>query len=72
VFRRNGEYLLFQYLKERCEKLGLKFIQGTYIPSKKNKIVADFYKSLHFTLKEEKEDGSTIWQYNLKEMENIT
>ena len=71
VFRRNGEYLLFQYLKKRAIELGLKFIKGKFIPSKKNKIVANFYESLHFQLKEKKSDGSTIWQYNLEETEHI-
>ena len=67
VFRRNGEYLLFEYLINACKELGVKEIIGSYIPTKKNGIVAEFYKKINFDRISQEDDGKTVWRYTLKE-----
>ena len=63
VFRRNGEYRLFDYLLDRCKKKGIKKIIGRYIPTEKNGIVKSFYSSLNFNLvKERSNDRETIYE----------
>lgn len=65
VFRRNGEYELFDYLLSRCRERDIKKIIGKYIPSEKNDIVRDFYKSLNFQLIEECDDGTLIFELEI-------
>lgn len=65
VFKRNGEYKLFDYLVTRCKEKGISQIRGTYIPTAKNAIVKDFYETLGFRLTKTNENNSTEWEKNL-------
>lgn len=63
VFRRNGEYKLFEYLRQICREREVEKIVGEYIPTKKNGIVKEFYGSLGFELVSMDEDGKSMWEY---------
>lgn len=69
VFRRNGEYLLFDYLKEICKKRKVKEIVGEYIPTAKNQIVKGFYESLGFVAVSRDETGKSSWRYYLDKVD---
>ncbi len=63
VFRRNGEYKLFEYLKQVCKNRKVKKIVGEYIPSAKNGIVKGFYESLGFSAVSTDEERKSLWEY---------
>lgn len=65
VFKRNGEYLLFEYLLQRCKAIGIEHIWGKYIPTTKNNIVKELYSSLGFMHMENNEEDITIWKYDV-------
>lgn len=65
VFRRNGEYQLFEYLKQICKERKVEKIIGEYIPTAKNGIVRTFYESLGFEAVSTGEAGKSIWEYSL-------
>lgn len=65
VFRRNGEYKLFEYLKEVCKERNIKYIVGEYIPTQKNQIVKEFYNTLGFICVDTDELGKSTWNYKL-------
>lgn len=65
VFRRNGEYRLFDYLKQICRERKVKEIIGEYIPTAKNQIVKEFYGSLGFIAVSMDETGKSVWKYIL-------
>ncbi|MCI5936076.1 MAG: HAD-IIIC family phosphatase [Lachnospiraceae bacterium] len=65
VFRRNGEYRLFDYLVIQCKERNISKIIGTYKPTEKNVLVKEFYKTLGFQLIEEFADGSTVYEYTI-------
>ena len=65
VFRRNGEYKLFDYLIQRCKEKKIAKIIGTYIPTPKNAIVSEFYQTLGFSLIEKSGEGISTWEYTI-------
>ena len=62
VFQREMEFAMFDALVEECRGRGLRTIVGVYIPSKKNAIVADFYRSLGFTPVESSPQDRRLWK----------
>ena len=66
VFNREMELAMFDALIESCQIRGISKIVGIYIPSKKNGIVAEFYKSLGFNpMGEKNSDGRQLWVYDI-------
>lgn len=64
VFKRDLEYALFDTLIGECNKHGITKIYGHYIPTKKNKLVSQFYGELGF-VKANEEDGESFWEYEI-------
>lgn len=69
VFKRNLEYAMFDTLVEECKNRGVRIIKGHYIPTKKNKLVSEFYGELGFEKASEK-DGESFWEYQIPEEYN--
>jgi FkbH-like protein len=67
VFKREMELAMFDALVEECRARGIQQIVGTYIPSKKNGLVAELYPSLGFELVATAADGRQRWQYDVPE-----
>lgn len=65
VLKREMECAMMDTLVEQCRKKGIERIIGYYYPTTKNGMVKDFYGSMGFTLVEQTEDGSTIWEIEL-------
>lgn len=65
VIKREFEQAMFTALKKSAVEAGCKKIIGTYIPSKKNGLVAEHYPSLGFSFMQQHEDGSMAWQLEL-------
>ena len=59
VLKRGMEQAMLDALVKHCT--GCKKIIGCYIPTKKNKLVENLYKSFGFTKIEDK-DGTTVWE----------
>lgn len=66
VFKRELEYALFDELLEFCRSNKINSLTGEYIPTLKNKIFEDFYKSLGFQWSRQKENVQ-IWEYIIPE-----
>jgi FkbH-like protein len=62
VLRRGVEHLLMNEIAEEAKCLGVSRIIGTYIPTEKNKMVAELYSQLGFRLAQERDNGTTIWE----------
>jgi len=65
VFNRNLEFAVFDYLVSQCKKRGIAKINGTFIKSKKNYIVENFYGDLKFKINIKNKKGSN-WTYRVK------
>ncbi len=50
VFKRHLEYAVFDYLVEQCNKMGIKTITASYLPTAKNIIIKDFYEGIGFDI----------------------
>ena len=55
--------------KDLQKNYGIEKIIGEYIPTKKNPVCKDVYKKLGFSLIKENEDGSTMWELDLRKNE---
>lgn len=64
VLQRGMEYAMFSCLLKEVKNRGLKSIFGYYYHTKKNSIVAEFYKDLEFQLMD-KNEQDTIWRYDI-------
>ena len=62
VLKRDMEFAMLDRLVERCREVGVETINGYYYPTAKNKMVSDLFGRFGFTMTEEHEDGSTVWQ----------
>jgi FkbH-like protein len=67
VLKREMEYAMFDALIEQCQRLGIGRISGTYVPSKKNGMVAGHYQGLGFTRTPGNDDSRQVWQYDVPE-----
>ena len=64
VFSRNLELALFDHLINLCQGRGISTINGSYVKSKKNFIVKDFYKTLGFK-KLKKRNNEIKWEFKI-------
>ena len=65
VLNREMELAMFDALLEKCRERGIREIRGLYIPSKKNGMVADLYRTLGFAAGEREESGRQSFRYEL-------
>jgi FkbH-like protein len=65
VLKRGVEQLLCNYLVEQARLRGVKVLLGRYVPTAKNGLVRDHYKSLGFHQTGTDEQGTTHWQLEL-------
>ncbi len=61
VLKRGMEQAMCDALVEACQARGITRIIGEYIPSAKNRMVAEHYKTLGFRQLGEEPDGTTRW-----------
>lgn len=66
VLNRGVEQFAMNQLVEYCKNNGLTKIKGEYIPTKKNKMVREFYKQFGFELVSEKDEILT-WMLDIKD-----
>ena len=66
VFKRSVEFAVFDTLVKKCKENGIKYIEGHYIPTKKNKLVSGFYEELGFT-KIREIDAESSWTFKIPE-----
>jgi FkbH-like protein len=67
VLNREMELSMFDAVVEACQARGLSRILGTYIPSKKNALVADHYRKLGFRAVEEDPGSQSSWSWDVPE-----
>jgi len=67
VLNREMELSMFDALVETCQARGLSRIVGTYIPSKKNALVADHYRKLGFRAVSEESGNQSSWSWDVPE-----
>ncbi len=65
VLNREMELAMFDVLIEACQARGIRTIVGTYIPSKKNGMVANHYTGLGFALQGDVNATAQIWCYDI-------
>jgi len=65
VLNREMELAMFDALVEQCRTRGIGAIVGTYIPSKKNGMVADHYLKLGFSAAEGSDENRRLWHYDV-------
>jgi FkbH-like protein len=64
VVGRTVETAFLSHVAAEAFHRGVRFLRGWYLPTKKNDLVKDFYKSHGFKLVEEREKGS-LWEFGL-------
>ena len=69
VFKRGVEQLLANHVFELARDMGVERVRGTYIPTAKNKIVAELYPSLGFKRCNGEEEESSVWELGLDDYE---
>ncbi len=65
VLNREMELAMFDALTEQCQARGVHTIVGVFIPSKKNKMVADHYLKLGFSAGAEGCENFQTWRYDV-------
>ena len=65
VLKRNLELAMFDALVEECQARDIREILGTYIPSKKNGMVAEHYAALGFRRIGAAPGGGELWRYDV-------
>jgi FkbH-like protein len=65
VLNREMELAMFDALVEQCQARGIRQIQGVYIPSKKNSMVAGHYSGLGFAELGESSAERGLWHYEV-------
>jgi FkbH-like protein len=66
VLKRGVEQVLCNYVVEQARSFGATYVLGVYIPSAKNGLVRDHYKSLGFRPVGNTEEGVTTWQLDIE------
>ncbi|MGH7818536.1 MAG: HAD-IIIC family phosphatase, partial [Candidatus Binatia bacterium] len=61
VLNRGVEQLLLNHVVEEARRMGARTLHGVYIPTPRNALVRDHYKSLSFAPAGGEEDGTTHW-----------
>jgi predicted enzyme involved in methoxymalonyl-ACP biosynthesis len=67
VLGRRVEDAVLQELLLQAQQRGIARIVGIYRPTERNKLVADHYEKLGFSLVEQRDDGTTLWQLSVSE-----
>lgn len=67
VFKRGMEFAMMNALADLLRLKEIKTIQGYFIPTNKNKIVSELYKSMGFREVEKARDSGTVWQCAVNE-----
>jgi predicted enzyme involved in methoxymalonyl-ACP biosynthesis len=65
VLKRGVEQLLCNYVVEKACELGASSLHGIYVPTAKNAMVCNHYKSLGFTCIGEDQNGAVHWHLDL-------
>ncbi|RKJ05468.1 HAD-IIIC family phosphatase [bacterium D16-54] len=65
VLKRNMEFAMMDALVRQCQEKGVNEIFGYYYPTKKNKMVKEFYALQGFEKVSEDDLGNTIWKLDL-------
>jgi FkbH-like protein len=65
VLQRGVEQCLLNHIVSAARQRGLRKLVGEYIPTAKNKLVRDHYRSLGFTLLRDREGGHSLWQLDI-------
>jgi len=65
VLNREMEFAMFDALVEQCQARGVRQIVGVYIPSKKNRMVANHYAGLGFTRLNESSEVHESWHFDI-------
>jgi len=65
VLNREMELAMFDALVEQCHARGIRKIVGVYIPSKKNRMVADHYLKLGFIAGDISPETQQVWHYDV-------
>ena len=65
VISRTAEQFMFGALLGRTRQTGFARLQGEYIPTAKNKLVADLYDRMGFMRETEHDDGRIVYALNL-------
>ena len=66
VLNRGVEQIVCNYLVGQARAMGVKALEGVYIPTAKNGLVRDHYKGLGFALVEEAANGQTRWRLEVE------
>ena len=67
VLKRDLEFAMMDELVRRCRNIGVRVIRGYYYPTRKNKMVQDFYRLQGFDRASEDEDGNSVWNLDISE-----
>ncbi len=67
VLGRRVQEAVLAHLAEAAKREGARELIGRYIPSPKNRMVADHYPKLGFSLIEQSDDGATTWGLQLSD-----
>ena len=65
VLKRDMEYAMMDELVARCRAAGAETLRGYYYPTKKNKMVSDFYSSMGFVKVSEDAEGNSTWELDI-------
>lgn len=65
VLKRGMEQAMFDALVEQCQCRGATWITGVYIPTPKNHMVAEHYRTLGFQQVTAAADGCTKWRFEV-------
>jgi FkbH-like protein len=66
VLKRGVEQLLCNYIVEKARKMGIASLRGVFIPTSKNDLVRDHYKSLGFTWVKNEQHNATHWRLEVE------
>ena len=68
VIGRMLEKAMLTHIAQEAKSHGIRYLQGWFIPTAKNKPAGDFYPSNGFVKVEHGSDGRTLWQLDLTEV----
>lgn len=67
VLKRSMEDVMMNALVAKASKQGIRQIVGYYYPTKKNKMVKDFYYNMGFAIESDDGNGNTIWKIDVSD-----
>ena len=65
VLKRDMEYAMLDELVSRCRSENIGTLKGYYYPTKKNKMVSDFFERMGFVKVSEDNEGNTVWDLDI-------